>query len=250
MPGGGQPAGDQFITHTVEFGTGEPDRLVSGFVTVNVRNKAAKDVNQQYFRGWSENPNDIPSNGGAPPEGGFPFYEDAALTSPPAYPTDNIFEFGVGGETKKNSSSWILEDYRNAKTERNWGYYRVIHQIGKEVKVKELVIEPGQALSNQYHDKRNELWYVMKGEVVMNGVVQKEHGPAFLIPKGYWHLAKNVSDKPCHILECQYGEECTEDDIHRDWQNDVSNENDSQHDILNENDSQQDGTYVGLTRNK
>ena len=55
----------------------------------------------------------------------------------------------------------------------------------------------------------------MKGEVVMNGVVQKEHGPAFLIPKGYWHLAKNVSDKPCHILECQYGEECIEDDIVR-----------------------------------
>ena len=125
------------------------------------------------------------------------------------------FEFGVGGDYKKNSSSDILKEYRNAKTERNWGYYRVIHQIGKEVKVKELVIEPGQALSNQYHDKRNELWYVMKGEVVMNGVVQKEHGPAFLIPKGYWHLAKNVSDKPCHILECQYGEECIEDDIVR-----------------------------------
>ena len=127
------------------------------------------------------------------------------------------FEFGVGGENKKNSSSWILEDYRNAKTERNWGYYRVIHQIGKEVKVKELVIEPGQALSNQYHDKRNELWYVMKGEVVMNGVVQKEHGPAFLIPKEYWHHAKNVSDKPCHVLECQYGEECIEEDIVRDF---------------------------------
>lgn len=134
------------------------------------------------------------------------------------------FEFGVGGDYKKNSSSDILKEYRNAKTERNWGYYRVIHQIGKEVKVKELVIEPGQALSNQYHDKRNELWYVMKGEVVMNGIVQKEHGPAFLIPKGYWHLAKNVSDKPCHILECQYGEECIEDDIHRQ----PLNENDSQ----------------------
>ena len=134
------------------------------------------------------------------------------------------FEFGVGGDYKKNSSSDILKEYRNAKTERNWGYYRVIHQIGKEVKVKELVIEPGKELSNQYHDKRNELWYVMKGEVVMNGVVQKEHGPAFLIPKGYWHLAKNVSDKPCHILECQYGEECIEDDIHRQ----PLNENDSQ----------------------
>ena len=125
------------------------------------------------------------------------------------------FEFGVGGINKKNSSSWILEDYKNAKTIRNWGYYRVIHEIGKGIKVKELVIEPGQALSNQYHNKRNELWYVMKGEVVMNGIVQKEHGPAIVIPKGYWHLAQNVSDKPCHILECQYGEECIEDDIVR-----------------------------------
>jgi len=146
-----------------------------------------------------------------------------------------FFEFGVGGETKKNSSSWILEDYRNAKTERNWGYYRVIHQIGKEVKVKELVIEPGQALSNQYHDKRNELWYVMKGEVVMNGVVQKEHGPAFLIPKGYWHLAKNVSDKPCHVLECQYGEECIEEDIVREFIHEKTVKNEG-------------GTYVGLVR--
>ena len=134
------------------------------------------------------------------------------------------FKFGVGGEDKKNSSSWILEDYKNAKTIRNWGYYRVIHEIGKGIKVKELVIEPGQALSNQYHNKRNELWYVMKGEVVMNGIIQKEHGPAFLIPKGYWHLAKNVSDKPCHILECQYGEECIEDDIVRQ----ALDENDSQ----------------------
>jgi mannose-6-phosphate isomerase-like protein (cupin superfamily) len=64
----------------------------------------------------------------------------------------------------------------------------------------------------------------MKGEVVMNGIVQKEHGPAFLIPKEYWHQATNVSDKPCHILECQYGEECIEDDIVRQ----PLDENDSQ----------------------
>ena len=28
------------------------------------------------------------------------------------------FEFGVGGENKINSSSWILEDYKSARTER------------------------------------------------------------------------------------------------------------------------------------
>jgi len=153
------------------------------------------------------------------------------------YKTDEwvSFEFGVGGENKKNSSSWILEDYKNARTERPWGYYRVIHEIGKEIKVKELVIEPGKELSNQYHNKRNELWYVMKGEVVMNGVVQKEHGPAFLIPKEYWHHAKNVSDKPCHVLECQYGEECIEEDIVREFIHEKTVKNEG-------------GTYVGLVR--
>ena len=128
------------------------------------------------------------------------------------------FVYGVGGEDKKNSSSWILDEWRTQRTERDWGYWRVLDDKPKEgYKVKELVIEPGKELSKQYHNKRNELWYVMKGEVVMNGVVQKEHGPAFLIPKEYWHHAKNVSDKPCHVLECQYGEECIEEDIVRDF---------------------------------
>jgi D-beta-D-heptose 7-phosphate kinase/D-beta-D-heptose 1-phosphate adenosyltransferase len=31
------------------------------------------------------------------------------------------FVFGVGGEDKKNSSSWILEDWRTNRTERAWG---------------------------------------------------------------------------------------------------------------------------------
>jgi len=127
------------------------------------------------------------------------------------------FKFGVGGENKKNSSSWILEDYKNAKTIRNWGYYRVVHQIGKGIKVKELVIEPGKSLSNQFHNKRSEMWYVMKGQCVVNGIVQFAHGPSFVFPEGAWHEAKNLTSEPCHILECQYGEECTEDDIVRDY---------------------------------
>jgi len=37
------------------------------------------------------------------------------------------FEFGLGGEDKKNSSSWILEEWKFPKTARPWGYYRVLH---------------------------------------------------------------------------------------------------------------------------
>ena len=145
------------------------------------------------------------------------------------------FKFGVGGENKKNSSSWILEDYKNAKTIRNWGYYRVVHQIGKGIKVKELVIEPGKGLSKQYHNNRNEMWYVMKGKCMVNDIERNEHDNMFVFKVGEWHEAKNPFNEPCHILECQYGEECVEDDIIRA--------------PLDENDSHYSrGTYVGLVR--
>jgi hypothetical protein len=43
---------------------------------------------------------------------------------------DVEFVFGVGGENKMNSSSWILEDWKKPKTGRAWGYYRVLHEVG------------------------------------------------------------------------------------------------------------------------
>ena len=58
------------------------------------------------------------------------------------------FVYGVGGKTKKNSSSWILEEWKNPKTVRNWGWYRVLDDKIK-YKVKELVITPRQSLSDQ-----------------------------------------------------------------------------------------------------
>src|SRR5210317_1758603 len=54
------------------------------------------------------------------------------------------FEYGVGGTEKKNSSSTILEKWVDNRTERDWGYYRVLHNDNGVVKVKELVVEPGK----------------------------------------------------------------------------------------------------------
>ena len=36
------------------------------------------------------------------------------------------FVFAVGGENKLNSSSWILREWKQPKTLRQWGYYRYI----------------------------------------------------------------------------------------------------------------------------
>jgi D-beta-D-heptose 7-phosphate kinase/D-beta-D-heptose 1-phosphate adenosyltransferase len=70
----------------------------------------------------------------------------------PEMSVDGIeFAFGVGGEDKKNSSSWILQEWKSPKTERVWGYYRILHIDGPEVKVKELTVNPGCRISMQKH---------------------------------------------------------------------------------------------------
>ena len=143
-----------------------------------------------------------------------------------SHPDKNLsFEFGVGGEDKKNSSSWILTEWKSPKTIRNWGWYRVLDdQPQNGFKVKELVIEPGKSLSDQRHFKRSEMWYVLKGTVTMDTEWEgrKEHQTLRALNKGYdiavgtWHQASNPSDtEHSHILEVQYGKECVEEDIER-----------------------------------
>lgn len=79
------------------------------------------------------------------------------------------FVFGVGGENKMNSSSWILQEWKSPKTERPWGYYRVLHDV-VGCKVKELTVEPGQRLSMQRHSKRKEHWLVSEGKCIVNSM--------------------------------------------------------------------------------
>lgn len=138
------------------------------------------------------------------------------------YKDDNlIFEFGVGGENKKNSSSWILEEWKHPKTYRSWGWYRVLDDK-PGCKVKELIIEPGKQLSLQRHFKRSEHWFILKGQcdirTVYDGadlVVHKDINDTYMIGPEVWHQGQNNSDTLCHILEVQYGAQCIEDDIER-----------------------------------
>jgi mannose-6-phosphate isomerase-like protein (cupin superfamily) len=131
------------------------------------------------------------------------------------------FEFGVGGEDKKNSSSWILEKWKNQRTERIWGHYDVLAEY-PDVKLKELVVAPGRCLSYQKHFKRAEVWFVRSGtaRIIYNfgereytEIIDK-HG-VFTIPQGGWHQLINPANVPLHIIEIQYGDACEEDDIER-----------------------------------
>jgi D-beta-D-heptose 7-phosphate kinase/D-beta-D-heptose 1-phosphate adenosyltransferase len=135
------------------------------------------------------------------------------------------FVYGVGGEDKKNSSSWILEDYKHPKTERQWGYYRVLHEYGNTVKVKELTVNPGKMLSMQRHKDRAEHWFIARGEATVYTVnrsstdyellgTYKEH-QSLHIDNMEWHMLANETDKPLQVVEIQYGKNCVEEDIER-----------------------------------
>ena len=134
-----------------------------------------------------------------------------------------IFKFGVGGDNKMNSSSWILREWKQPKKLREWGYYRILHDV-TGCKVKELTVEPGKSLSMQRHFKRHEFWHVTEGNCVLDMKLPSGYALPSVelttfsqvqIPQGDWHRLSNPYDVPCRLVEIQYGEECTEEDIER-----------------------------------
>lgn len=127
------------------------------------------------------------------------------------------FAFGIGGEDKANSSSWILEEWKAPKTERAWGYYRVLHDV-PGMKVKELTVNPGKSLSLQRHEHRNEFWIVSEGKGAINwapGETQLRVHQTETIHKGEWHQLTNNFNEPLKVVEIQYGSLCDEADIER-----------------------------------
>lgn len=134
------------------------------------------------------------------------------------------FEFGVGGDDKANSSSWILSEWKSPRTERPWGYYRNLHQDGPGTKVKELTVNPGAKLSMQRHRMRNEYWMVTHGMATVHlstddplkpNTLNIEEHQTLDIPVGMWHQLENTTSDPLRIVEIQYGENCVEEDIER-----------------------------------
>lgn len=154
---------------------------------------------------------------------------DRTRTNIPEMKFTNVeFAFGVGGDFKKNSSSWILQNWTAPKVERDWGYYRELYK-GEDFQVKELVINPHSKLTMQKHQHRSETWNIVHGKAhlkmshsLMNPfdgcTVYKLHpNNPVDVPIGVWHQGCNDSDKPAHIVEIWKGKTAflTEDDIER-----------------------------------
>ena len=148
---------------------------------------------------------------------------DRTVDNVPEMVVDDVeFVFGIGGDNKKNSSSWLLEDWKAPKTIRNWGYYRVLHEDSTggnpKTKVKELTLDPGKSISLQRHKFRREYWIVTSG----TATIEIEGQPRTLgihddieIPIGWWHRLSNKTTLPLRIVEIQSGMKCDEKDIER-----------------------------------
>lgn len=133
------------------------------------------------------------------------------------------FIFSVGGDEKINSSSSLLKNWNFDSEERTWGVFYNLF-IDKKLKVKELIINPSKGMSFQRHQFRNELWFISQGECYVNfsesdpyqakEIRLKSHD-IFHVKKNQWHQIINKSNKVCKIIEIQYGEKTSEDDIER-----------------------------------
>ncbi len=113
------------------------------------------------------------------------------------------------------------------KEERPWGYFVNFHsELAKKPGwVKILFLKPGEELSHQFHRKRDELWYCIKGKgkvflwknpeeygKVEPEAIEFEEGSSITIPRGIVHTAR--ADEELYILEFGFGE-CEEEDIVR-----------------------------------
>jgi len=100
---------------------------------------------------------------------------------------------------------------------RPWGHYQNLLERDDH-KIKELVVNPGERLSLQKHQRRAEHWTLVSGEALVtvaeNEILLKP-GESVDVPRGAVHRISNPGDIPAVLVEVQMGDYFGEDDIIR-----------------------------------
>lgn len=100
---------------------------------------------------------------------------------------------------------------------RPWGCWAVL-DVAPSLVVKRMTIEAGKRLSLQRHSYRTERWIMMQGvATVQRGdeVLVLRPGDGIMIPCHCPHRLTNDGSEPVSVLEVQFGELLSEDDIER-----------------------------------
>ncbi len=109
------------------------------------------------------------------------------------------------------------KEYMVSVGERPWGKYIVLLNEDDH-KVKEITVNPGQRLSLQRHQKREEHWFIHKGKAIitLDGKdTELTAGQYIDIPRHAVHRIANQGDTDLIFIEIQTGDYFGEDDIER-----------------------------------
>ena len=88
----------------------------------------------------------------------------------------------------------------------------------KDFKIKKIEVNPSKRLSYQFHNKRSELWYILKGVGIVtinNKKTEVKKGSIVKIKKLEKHRIENNGSKILTFIEVQTGSYFGEDDIVR-----------------------------------
>ena len=108
----------------------------------------------------------------------------------------------------------ILEARENY---RPWGHYDDLLERADH-KIKELIVNPGERLSLQKHQRRAEHWTVVSGEALVTVAMKDtllKPGQSIDVPRGAIHRIMNPGLVPAVLVEVQMGDYFGEDDIIR-----------------------------------
>jgi len=121
-------------------------------------------------------------------------------------------KFNVGGGKIQSSSSLVVKEII-----KPWGSYKTFEK-DKGFLVKRITIAPGELLSLQSHKHRSEHWLVASGVATVECDGEKSYLNQFesiSIPQGAKHRLSNEKKEFLQVVEVQFGEILSEDDITR-----------------------------------
>ncbi len=121
-------------------------------------------------------------------------------------------KFNVGGGKIQSSSSLVSNEVI-----KPWGSYKTFEK-DKGFLVKRITVAPGEILSLQSHKHRSEHWLVASGVATVECDGEKSYLNQFesiSIPQGAKHRLSNENKALLKVVEVQFGEILSEDDITR-----------------------------------
>jgi len=108
---------------------------------------------------------------------------------------------------------------------RPWGRYDILESANTH-QVKRITVNPGERLSYQRHQRREEYWVIILGHARFTlDDRDSDHGPGdvLVVPFHSKHRVANIGEEPLVFIEVQRGDYFGEDDIER-FQDDYGRE--------------------------